>query len=93
MPSAEQVPYDGWAAPQVIVAVAHRGDRLPLPPPRRCSPFGVGNSEEEGAGGDEEGGDCPAAFLDLVDCCWAQDPKERPAFAAIEAALAAMPPA
>jgi len=31
--STRQVPYEGWAAPQVIVAVAHRGERLPLPRP------------------------------------------------------------
>jgi hypothetical protein len=34
--ATKQLPYDGWAAPQVIVAVAHRGERLPLPTPPRC---------------------------------------------------------
>jgi serine/threonine protein kinase len=75
------VPYDGWAAPQVIVAVAHRGDRLPLPPPRA----------EAGDGEGEGGGLCPGAFLRLVEDCWAHDPASRPPFAKIEAALGAMP--
>jgi len=80
------VPYDGWAAPQVIVAVAHRGDRLPLPAPRPDCRGGGG--VDEGSG---EAGACPAAFLRLIEACWAHDPADRPSFAAVEAALADMP--
>lgn len=41
--ATQQVPYDGWAAPQVVVSVAHRGERLPLPLPR-VSPSGASSS-------------------------------------------------
>lgn len=36
----KKVPYDGWMAPQVIAAVAQRGERLPLPDLEQanCSP-------------------------------------------------------
>jgi len=30
--ATQLIPFDGWQPPQVIAAVAHRGDRLPLPP-------------------------------------------------------------
>lgn len=48
-PLRTQVPYDGWAAPQVVVSVAHRGERLPLPrprpPPRPLDPGAVPAAE------------------------------------------------
>jgi hypothetical protein len=99
----EQIPYEGWAAPQVIVAVAHRGERLPLPRPHsECidtkihsvspSDWGVEEKEQKKAGMEKKPECvCPAEFLNLIVTCWAQDPAIRPRFQEVEASLAKMP--
>jgi len=95
--ATRQVPYEGWAAPQVIVAVAHRGERLPLPTPlpRAAEPAAeLSVATSEGAPSSPEDGTsrtvCPEAFLVLIQDCWAQEPEARPTFVQIEEALANM---
>lgn len=87
--ATKQLPYDGWAAPQVIVAVAHRGERLPLPLPSKSHQTNEENDEDVTTEGSvesnelkdtEERSECPEAFLNLIDACWAHDPDKRPTF-------------
>ena len=92
------MPYDGWAAPQVVVSVAHRGERLPLPLPRpTLQPRDLAAAPAvDGAGGGDGNAavvtsDCPLEFLRLIEACWAQDPCQRPTFADIEQAIVEMP--